>query len=228
MNGRLALVGGDEFREGCEIMDAAIIAAAGKASPVALIIPTAAAFENPARAAENGARHFASLGADAAPLMALDRRDANDPAIAAEMDAADIAYLTGGNPAHLLDALRDSALLDAIRRGLSRGMVLAGSSAGAMVLGRHMRFRGAWTPALGLAGNIAVLPHHERADADAAFAELWQSAPDGLSAAVGVDGRTGIISEPAGGWRVLGAGGATVYRRERWERAESGGSFAIV
>lgn len=228
MKGRLALVGGDEFRDGCEVMDAAIIAASGKASPVALIIPTAAAFENPARAAENGARHFAALGADAAPLMALDRRDADDPAVAAELDAADIAYLTGGNPAHLLDVLRESALLDAILRGLSRGMILAGSSAGAMVLGRHMRFRGAWTPALGLAGSVAILPHHERADGDAVFADLWQSAPDGF-AAVGIDGRTGIISEPAAvaGWRVLGVGGATVYRRERWHRVESGYLFAI-
>ena len=226
MNGRLALVGGDEFRAGCEIMDAAIIAATGKATPAALIVPTAAAFENPSRAADNGARHFAALGANAAPLMALDRRDANDPAIAAEIDSADIAYLTGGNPAHLLEALRDSALLDAIRRGLSRGMILAGSSAGAMVLGSFMRFRGAWTPALGIAGGIAILPHHERADPDAVFADLWESAPSELTAALGIDGRTGIISE-SGGWRVLGAGCATVYRRDGWERAESGDLFAI-
>ena len=226
MNGRLALVGGDEFRAGCEAMDADIIAASGKASPAALIVPTAAAFENPARAADNGARHFAALGADAAPLMALNRRDADDPAIAAEIDAADIIYFTGGNPAHLLDALRESALLAAVRRGISRGMILAGSSAGAMVLGSHMRFRGAWTPALGLAGNLAILPHHERADPAAAFADLWKSAPAALAAAVGVDGRTGIISEPAG-WRVLGVGCATIYRRERWERAESGDAFAI-
>ena len=226
MNGRIALVGGDEFRAGCEDMDAAIVAAAGKAAPTALIVPTAAAFENPARAADNGTRHFAALGADAAPLMALDRRDADDPAIAAETDAADIVYFTGGDPAHLLDALRGSALLAALRRGLSRGMLLAGSSAGAMVLGSHMRFRGAWTPALGLAGDVAVLPHHERADADAVFGELWTSAPDGIAAALGIDGRTGVISE-SDGWRALGAGSATVYRRPRWDRVESGESFAL-
>ena len=226
MNGRIALVGGDEFRAGCEDMDAAIVAAAGKASPTALIVPTAAAFENPARAADNGTRHFAALGADAAPLMALDRRDADDPAVAAETDAADIVYFTGGDPAHLLDALRGSALLAAILRGLSRGMLLAGSSAGAMVLGSHMRFRGAWTPALGLAGDVAVLPHHERADAAAVFADLWQSASDALAAALGIDGRTGVIGD-ADGWRVLGAGRATVYRRSRWERVESGESFTL-
>ena len=63
MNGRLTLVGGDEFRSGCEAMDAAILAATGKSSPVVLIVPTAAAFENPARAADNGVRHFQGLGA---------------------------------------------------------------------------------------------------------------------------------------------------------------------
>ena len=226
MPGVIALVGGDEFRAGCEDMDAAIVAAAGKRTPTALIVPTAAAFENPARAADNGTRHFAALGADAAPLMALDRRDADDPAIAAETDAADIVYLTGGDPSHLLDALRGSALLDAVLRGLARGMLLAGSSAGAMVLGAHMRFRGAWTPALGLAGDVAILPHHERADADDVFGELRRSAPESLAATLGIDGRTGVISE-ADGWRALGAGSVAVYRRSRWERVESGEFFTI-
>ena len=50
MSGRLALAGGDEFRSGCESMDAAILAATGRPRPVVLIVPTAAAFENPARA----------------------------------------------------------------------------------------------------------------------------------------------------------------------------------
>ena len=33
MTGRIALVGGDEFREGCEPMDEAILAATGKRTP---------------------------------------------------------------------------------------------------------------------------------------------------------------------------------------------------
>ena len=74
MTGRLALVGGDEFRPGCETMDAAILAAAGSSNPTVLIVPTAAAFENPARAADNGVRHFTSLGADASPADSLESR----------------------------------------------------------------------------------------------------------------------------------------------------------
>ena len=111
MNGRLALVGGDEFRASCESMDAVILAATGSAAPVVLIVPTAAAFENPARAADNGVRHFQALGADARPLMVLDHDDAMDAGIAGEVESADVVYLSGGNPAHLLDTLQDSLLL---------------------------------------------------------------------------------------------------------------------
>ena len=58
MSGKLALIGGDEFRRGCEAMDEAILKETGKSSPVVLIVPTAAAFENPARAADNGVKYI--------------------------------------------------------------------------------------------------------------------------------------------------------------------------
>ena len=224
MNGRLTLVGGDEFRSGCEAMDAAILAATGKSSPVVLIVPTAAAFENPARAADNGVRHFQGLGADASPLMVLNHDDAMDAGIAAEVESADVVYLTGGNPAHLLDTLRDSLLLGSIQNMLERGGTLAGSSAGAMVMGSWMRFRGEWTRTLGIAAGIATLPHHERADPNAVVGELG-SAPEDLTAVFGIDGRAGALSGPDG-WTALGAGRVTVYQNGGWRRFEEGESFS--
>ena len=232
MSGRLALVGGDEFRSGCESMDAAILAAAGRPRPVVLIVPTAAAFENPALAADNGVRHFRALGADASPLMALDHDDATDAGIAAEVESADVVYLTGGNPAHLLETLQDSLLLDSIQTMLERGGTLAGSSAGAMVMGSWMRFR-EWRRTLGIAAGIATLPHHERADPDTVLGEL-RAAPDDLSAVFGVDGRAGALSGPDG-WTALGTGRVTVYQslpRTRygdggWRRFEDGQSFSV-
>ena len=194
MSGRLALVGGDEFRSGCEAMDTAILAATGSANPVVLIVPTAAAFENPARAADNGVRHFESLGAAASPLMVLGHDHAMDAGIAAEVERADLVYLTGGSPSHLLETLQDSLLLDSIRGRLESGGILAGSSAGAMVMGSWMRFR-EWRRTLGIASGIATLPHHERADPDAVLGEL-ESAPDNLSAVFGIDGRAGAPQRP--------------------------------
>ena len=222
--GRIALVGGDEFREGCEGMDEAILAAMGKPTPLTLIIPTAAVFERPDLAAQNGARHFASLGADAHPLMALDRKDAMDAGLASEIDSADLIYLTGGNPAHLLETLAESALLGSIVAALERGAVLAGSSAGAMVIGSWMRFR-EWRRALGIADGIATLPHHERADPDSTLRELGSSAPKELNAVFGVDGRCGALSGPDG-WTALGPGSVTVYRNGGWQRYSDGDTFA--
>ena len=228
MAARLALVGGDEFRPACEHMDRAILEAAGKERPATLIIPTAAAFERPDLAANNGVRHFASLRAEASPLMALNRDDADDPAITAQVEGADVIYLTGGNPAHLLDTLQDSRLLDAIRAAVERGAMLAGSSAGAMVMGSWMRFRGRWSEALGIAEGIATLPHHERADPDATLADL-SAAPAGLSAALGIDGGSGVISGlgGVGGWTALGSGRVTVYQGGAWRRYASGESFSL-
>ena len=232
MSGRLALVGGDEFRSGCESMDAAILAATGKPRPMVLIVPTAAASENPARAADNGVRHFRSLGAEASPLMILDHEDATDAGIAAEVESADVVYLTGGSPSHLLDTLRGSLLLGSIHTMLERGGTLAGSSAGAMVMGSWMRFR-EWRRTLGIAAGIATLPHHERADPDTVVEEL-RAAPDDLSAVFGIDGRAGALSGPDG-WTALGTGRVTVYQslpRTRygdggWRRFEDGQSFSV-
>ena len=224
MSGRLALVGGDEFRPGCESMDAAILAATGKSSPVVLIVPIAAAFENPALAADNGVRHFRALGADAAPLMALGLDHAMDAGMAAEAESADIVYLTGGSPSHLLDTLRDSLLLGGIQAMLERGGMLAGSSAGAMVMGSRMRFR-EWRRTLGIAAGIATLPHHERSDPDTVVEEL-RSMPDDLTAVFGIDGAAGVLSGPDG-WTALGAGRVTVYEGGGWRRFEHGESFSI-
>lgn len=225
MSGRIALVGGDEFRASCVDMDTALIAASGVERPKTLIIPTAAAQERPELAAANGARHFNALGADAAPLMALNARDANDEALTAAVDNAHIVYLTGGNPAYLLDALRGSLLLDRMLSALEGGAILAGSSAGAMVMGQWMRFRGQWSAALGVVPKVVALPHHERSDPDGVLAELSGELPDGATA-LGIDGASGCIGG-ADGWRVLGGGAVTVYDKRGWRRFEAGESFCI-
>ncbi len=224
MKGTIALVGGDEFRSGCEEMDAEILAAAGGAGVKTLIVPTAAAFENPARAADNGVRHFAALGADAAPLMALDREDARDAALVAELADARLAYLTGGNPAHLLDTLAGTPLLSAMLDLLERGGALAGSSAGAMVMGGWMSFRG-WRRALGVVERVAALCHHERANASATRQTL-ASAPSEIETILGIDGRAGALMD-ANGWRAVGAGRVAAYSDGRRRSFESGESIDI-
>ncbi|MGH2542735.1 MAG: Type 1 glutamine amidotransferase-like domain-containing protein [Ardenticatenaceae bacterium] len=221
MPGLIALVGGDEFRSGTEDMDRVILQSAGVERPAVLVVPTAAAAENPSRAAANGVTHFIRLGAEAAPLMIEESAHANDEALLASVDSANVIYFTGGNPAHLLEVLADSLLLDKLRESLNRGAIVAGSSAGAMVMGSWMRFRGQWTEALGLVPGIVALPHHERANPDEVAKELAASAPADVTA-LGVDGRAACFGAPDGEWKALGVGSVTVYKAGQWQRFTPG------
>ena len=218
MSGPVALVGGDEFRAGCREMDLAILEATGKESPSVLILPTAAARQNPSKAASNGVAHFSALGADASASMVVEPEDANDEEMAQPVDRADVIYLTGGDPAHLLRVLSGSALLERIEAARARGAAIVGSSAGAMVMGPWMRYR-EWQAALGLVETV-TLPHHERSDPERVLSELGQSAPDSLTV-LGIDAMTACILDDEG-WRVLGPGRVIVYRDGRWERLAAG------
>ena len=223
MTGRIALVGGDEFMEGCEEMDRALLDATGVKKPRVLVVPTAAV-KGPSRAASNGVTYFSGLGADASPLMVVDGDTAADAGNVEPLADADVVYLTGGDPAHLLETLAGSAFLEGLRGVLARGAMVAGSSAGAMVMCDWMRFR-SWTRALGLLTALAVLPHHERSDPEAVAAQLETSAPGGI-AVLGVDAGSCCLGGPDG-WTILGPGSATLYADGSWRRYESGAAVPL-
>lgn len=218
MSGPIALVGGDEFRAGCREMDLAILEATGKESPSVLVLPTAAAHQNPSKAASNGVAHFSAMGADASASIVVEPEDANDEEMVQPVDRADVVYLTGGDPAHLLRVLSGSALLERIEAARARGAAIVGSSAGAMVMGPWMRYR-EWRAALGLV-EVVTLPHHERSDPARVSSELIESAPEGLTV-VGIDAMTACILDDDV-WSVLGLGSVTIYRDGRWERFRAG------
>jgi cyanophycinase len=221
MPGEIGLVGGEEFRVGCEDMDREIMRASGQDPARVVIIPTAAV-TRPAKAANDGVRHFSSLGGDASQVMALDKSHANDPNFAQTIAGAGVIYFTGGSPDHLLETLQGSQLLKAILAAVENGTVLAGSSAGAMVMGSLMRRPrlGQWVEALGVTPGIAVLPHHERSDPKETSRQLQsQVSPDLI--VLGIDARTGCLGRP-GKWRAIGSGKVTVYRGSEWAIYNSG------
>ena len=68
MPGEIALVGGDEFRIGCEEMDLEIMRASGRFPPKVLVVPTAAVTGS-AKAANDGMMYFTALGGESSRLM---------------------------------------------------------------------------------------------------------------------------------------------------------------
>jgi cyanophycinase len=207
--GTLALVGGAEWREGCRKFDSALLEVAG--CDEVLVLPTAAAFENPRRAVETARRYFEELGANVAGLMVLGRSEAEDETNAAVVRASRFVYIGGGSPMHLRSVLKGSKLWQALLDVWNDGAVLAASSAGAMVLCDPMvdPRGGAYTVGLGLLANMPIFPHHDTAPAHLKERSI-ELRPDG-AVLVGVDEQTALLRDPDGAWRVAGEGSVTLY-----------------
>ncbi len=210
MNGPLALVGGDEWRDGCDF-DAELLAASGGRE--VLVLPTAAAYEHPERAVATATEWFAGLGGKAVALDVLRRADALDPDRAATVRAARFVYLSGGSPLHLRSVLKETPVWDALVAAWDDGAVVAGSSAGAMVLCDPMvdPRGGAFTVGLGLIVNLAVLAHAEPDVArDHLHHRTLELASAGLPVAA-ITERTALLRDPDGTWRASGAGSVRVF-----------------
>jgi len=208
MSGSLALVGGGEWRDGCTF-DRRLLEESGTGE--VLVLPTAAAYEHPERAVEWAEKWFAGLGGKARGLMVLARPDAEDKANAAAVRESRFLYLSGGSPMHLRSVLKDSAVWQALIEAWNGGAVLAGSSAGAMVLCDPMvdPRGGAFTLGLGLVAQLAVIPHHDTWSPEKAKRTI-HLAPAGLPL-VAIDEQTAVIRSPDGAWTVEGAGEAIVF-----------------
>ena len=210
MSGVLALIGGDEFREGCADFDRELLAASGGTD--VLVLPTAAAYEHPQRAVDSASAHFSSLGGTVTACMVLTRRDAFDDAHVEAVRSSRFTYLTGGSPMHLVSVLKETPLWEALVGAWDDGAVLAGSSAGAMVLCDPMvdPRGGAFTLGLGLVAQLALIPHHERWSEEKAKRTI-DLAREALPIA-GIDSQTALLRDPDGSWRAAGAGEVVVFR----------------
>jgi cyanophycinase len=201
-------VGGDEWGPGCDF-DAELLAASG--GDEVLVLPTAAAYEHPEKAVQQAEAWFASLGGRARGLMVLGRADAEDEDNAAVVRASRFVYLGGGSPMHLRSVLKASPVWEALLEAWGAGTVVAGSSAGAMVLTDPMvdPRGGALTVGLGMVEQLAVIPHFGHENAEKVHRSIALAAP-GLPV-VGIPERTALVRDPAGSWRQAGAGEVQVF-----------------
>jgi len=100
--------------------------------------------------------------------------------------------------------LKETPLWQALVDAWNDGAVVAGSSAGAMVLCDPMvdPRGGAFTVGLGLVSNLAVLPH-AKDDVAAAHKRTFELADRGLVLAA-VPERGALLRDPDGSWRAVG------------------------
>jgi len=240
MPGPVALVGAGEFLAPMAEFDRGLLAATGRPRPRVAILPTAAApdGERTFRTwADMGVEHFAALGAEVEPVLVRTVPDGYDAAALQAIGEADLVYLSGGHPRHLLKVLSESPLGAALARAHARGAVVAGCSAGAMaIVGRTMGFRTLpkvriplplpirWPAGLSLVVGVAVLPHYD-AWPEPLSALVALQAPRGI-VVLGIDEETAVV-ERNGAWQVHGSGRVTVWHGRHRERYRKGDAFRI-
>ncbi len=236
MNGVIALVGSGEFTPAMDEVDRALLAITGRDRPRVAIVPAASWPDGEAvfmRWVAMGQAHFAALGAEPVPVLIRDRASADDAASVAAISDADFVYLSGGKPGHLLGVLQGSGAGAALLAAHARGAVIAGCSAGAMVLGGQQfrtgggRFLGlpvGWQDSLGLVPGLVIVPHYD-AIPETLVAPLVLAAPSG-ALVVGIDEDTAVVGRD-GVWRVQGRGRVTVWRGRRRERHRAGSTVSF-
>lgn len=233
MQGYLLLEGGAEFGGRMDDPDRRAIELAGGLDAQISIIPTAAAPDhNHQRAGNNGVRWFRGLGATNVTLVPLiDKSSANDASIADTIARSRLIYMLGGFTGYLGETLKGSASWQAMLKAYQEaGAVIAGSSAGAMVMCQYYfdPSQGKVVEGLGLLPNSCVLPHHNT------FGKNWAKQLTALLPGVvllGIDEQTGMLDDaPATrkqSWHVYGKGSVTIYHDGKMTVYRSGEGFDL-
>ena len=227
---RIGLVGSGEFTNTMTEIDREILASIGSA-PNVVVLPTAAAGEDPEDWALRGVEHFVRLGARSVALMVLVREHAEDPENVRVIEQADLLYISGGKTARLLDALEGSPLWRGFLVARQAGAWLVGSSAGAMALGDwalvHRPEDGhgtptLWMPGLGMLQGYAVVPHFDRWTEGPGLVDEIKSA----CSVFGIDEDTAVLLDEGHG-RVAGKGNARLFAEDGERAYASGERFTI-
>jgi cyanophycinase len=202
--GFILLEGGAEFGGDMALPDRRALELAGGLDARISIIPTAAAPDNnQQRAGQNGVTWFQSLGAtDITVLPLVDNTSANDPV--------------------------KSAAWQAMLKAFNAGAIIAGSSAGAMVLCEYYYHPTAdeVVEGLGLIDGACVIPHHDT------FGKSWVKRLTHLlpeTVLIGIDEETGMLNDgPDGMWQIYGKGAVTLYQGQMSQCFTSGEPFHFI
>ncbi|GAC1667322.1 MAG: cyanophycinase [Ktedonobacteraceae bacterium] len=230
--GLVALVGSGEYLDVMNEVDSYLLNTVGGVSSAKVaLLPTASGLEPNGPTSWNnlGVRHFKNLGVnDVRATRIIDRASAFDQEQLALLQGADFYYFSGGNPQHTIETLYDSPAWQHIKAAYDQGAVLAGCSAGAMMLssytisvrqvmlGEPITF----VKSMGIVPNIIVFPHFDRMagflDQDR-FQHLLHAVPE-KNTVVGIDEDTALVRiesnngpDLSARWKVMGRQTVSVF-----------------
>ncbi|AFY65356.1 cyanophycinase [Geitlerinema sp. PCC 7407] len=213
------VIGGAEDKvHGREILHT-FFARAGKAEARIAIIPCAS--REPAVIGERYRSIFQEMGASEIKILDIrERSQGEDPIWQRDLDDCTGVFMTGGDQLRLCSLLADTPLMEAVRLKAQLGqIVLAGTSAGAAVMGHHMIAGGGsgespnralvdMAIGLGIIPEVIVDQHFHNRNRMARLLSAIAMHPDRHG--IGIDEDTCAIFEGEGLIRVMGKGTVTI------------------
>ncbi len=213
------IIGGAEDKtNGCSILNAFVKSAGGDSATIG-VIPSAS--REPAVVGDRYYQLFTAMGAPRVQVLDIRYRSECEEArwIDVLNDCSGV-FITGGDQLRLRDLIGDTLLLQVLKEKLARSeLVLAGTSAGAAIMGEQMIAGGSsgespnqslvdLTDGLGFVPELLVDQHFHNRNRMARLLSAIAAHPNRLG--VGIDEDTCIAIAQDGIFHVLGKGTITV------------------
>lgn len=215
--GRLVIIGGAEDKEGDCLILREVVKLAG-AREARLLVLTAATLQ-PQQVGSIYREVFARLGAAEVGVLDIsDRLQAEDPMLVRLVHDASGIFFTGGDQLRITSLIGGTALFHALGAAYRRGVVIAGTSAGASVMSSTMIIEGSGDkePAVGAVRLAAGLNLISDVVVDQHFAQrgrlgrlLAAVAQNPYVLGIGIDENTAIVVDGPK-FEVVGAGTVSV------------------
>jgi len=215
--GVLMPIGGAEDKFEDKLILSTFAQLAGGKTARVVIVPTASSIETA------GLRYkaiFLGMGVESAEVVYIgSREDANSEHVIGHVKDATGIFLTGGNQMRLSAMIGGTRFEQVVRDANERGIIVAGTSAGASILSAHMVALGAsgGTPKLrmaqmvagfGLITNVIIDQHFRQRDRIGRLLSLVASNPGLLG--LGIDEDTAAIIDDQGVIEVVGRHSVTI------------------
>ncbi len=213
------IIGGAEDKtNGCSILNAFVKSAGGNSATIG-IIPSAS--REPAIVGDRYYQLFTAMGASQVQMLDIRRREECEEDRWIEvLNNCSGVFITGGDQLRLRDLIGRTRLLQVLKEKLARSeLVLAGTSAGAAVMGEQMIAGGSsgespnqrlvdLTEGLGFVPELLVDQHFHNRNRMARLLSAIAAHPNRLG--IGIDEDTCIAIAEDGTFQVLGKGTITV------------------
>lgn len=217
VEGRLLIIGGAEDKKGeCKILKRFIQEAGGKESQVVVLT---AATEMPEQVGTEYKELFEKLGVGEVQILDIaERVSANKESVARELEKATGVFFTGGDQLRITGILGGTRLGKTLHRLYERGVIIAGTSAGASAMSDTMIVGGeagtpkkdtlTMAPGLGLLHSVVVDQHFAQRGRIGRLLTAISQNPYVLG--VGIDEDTSILVYADGHFTVVGSQTVTV------------------